>query len=405
MSFRNSKGRWLSRSTGARCQAGSAGSLPRAHARLPSPQRQPGPQSSGARGGLPTGSGTAFATHFQGGAGCPDRLLILCALRKPHQVLVGGATLLEAQPVRGGWALTHPPRSQSRRVRLHVARDSRRGFPRPLSPRARAAAPGVVSNPLRPVGPPPRRGAQRPRGSPVRPTPGSRRRRRGAAGGGSEASPALAPARRPDWSPGARRPGVGCGRRRTGAPPPHRGAPGPSGGRAAPVSECGSPAPSAPRPGRSAPEGGGRPRAARAGAGGAGGPAPRGCRRGWSAGRRRAAAAAADAEPRRTGGRSAGCTRAPPLPDRPAAPPSRPSRARSPPPPGPSPPPLRSTPPAARLSGGGAWGQGADLHAAAAAAACAEPAAAGARARARARPARPHASGAALGGAKVKTGS
>lgn len=34
-----------------------------------------------------------------------------------------------------------------------------------------------------------------------------------------------------------------------------------------------------------------------------------------------------------------------------------------------------------------------------------EPAAAGARARARARPARPHASGAALGGAKVKIGS
>lgn len=35
-------------------------------------------------------------------------------------------------------------------------------------------------------------------------------------------------------------------------------------------------------------------------------------------------------------------------------------------------PPLLSSPPAARLSGGGAWGQGADLHAAAAAAACAQ---------------------------------
>lgn len=33
--------------------------------------------------------------------------------------------------------------------------------------------------------------------------------------------------------------------------------------------------------------------------------------------------------------------------------------------------PVLSSPPAARLSGGGAWGQGADLHAAAAAAACA----------------------------------
>ena len=123
------------------------------------------------------------------------------------------------------------------------------------------------------------------------------------------------------------------------------------------------------------------PEAARAGARGSGpGAAPRGCRRGWSACRRRAAAAAvaataaADAGPRRAGGRLAGSRRSPPLPDRPAVPGARlaPLPRSSPPPPRPaSPPPLLSSPPAARLSGGGAWGQGADLHAAAAAAACA----------------------------------
>ena len=127
------------------------------------------------------------------------------------------------------------------------------------------------------------------------------------------------------------------------------------------------------------------PAAARAGARGSGpGAAPRGCRRGWSACRRRAAAAAAAAAaetaaaagagPRRAGGRLAGCRRAQPLPDRPAAPGARLAplpRSSSPPPRPASPPPLLSSPPAARLSGGGAWGQGADLHAAAAAAACA----------------------------------
>lgn len=98
-------------------------------------------------------------------------------------------TPLEAQPVRGGWAHTRPPRSQSRRVRLRVARDSRRGSPRPRSPRARAAAPGVVSSPLRPTRAPSAAGGPAPaRESCARP------RARG--GGGGDAEPRAAGARR-----------------------------------------------------------------------------------------------------------------------------------------------------------------------------------------------------------------
>ncbi|XP_054098869.2 uncharacterized protein LOC128929287, partial [Callithrix jacchus] len=153
------------------------------------------------------------------------------------------------------------------------------------------------------------------------------------------------------------------------------------------------------------------PDAAQAGAPGSRpGAVPRGCRRGWSARRRRAAAAAAaaGAGPRRAGGLLAGCRRVPPLPDRPAAPGARlaPLPLSSPPPPRPRPLPRSSPPrppPASRGEGRG--GREPICMRPPRPLPAPEPAAAAAGARARARPAQPHASGAALGGAKVKTGS
>lgn len=133
--------------------------------------------------------------------------------------------------------------------------------------------------------------------------------------------------------------------------------------------------------------------AVRPGAPGSGpGAAHRGCRRGWSAHRRRAASApvAASASASALASAAAAAAARPAAEDpggqeaprRAADSPclsltgrrrrgrSRPSTERlAAPSPARVPSPVLSSPPAARLSGGGAWGQGADLHAAAAAAA------------------------------------
>lgn len=371
----------------------------------------PPPKSSPGRR-PPHRPGTAFARTSRGDVcACVCRGVLGSCIHlgriKKTSSGVGGRCYSARSPARPWRPGSHAPAPQPEPPRPSGSTSP--GIPDAVSPlpvsARRPAAPAVVWSPLRPVGPlPSAAGGTAPPRESRAPDPGLAAAAARSRGRRERGEPGVAPRGARIGLPerAGRGLAAGGGSRCTAAPSRRAGS------ERRPL--CRNAAPR--RPAARGPAA--RPLKA------AGGPARRGPAPGERAGRRPEDAGAAGARAgggrrqrqrqRRQQTRSPGAQEA----ARPAAPAPRRSltgprrrrlaplaRARRPLPAVPSPAPL--TPPAARLSGGGAWGQGADLHAAAAAAACAEPAAAGARARAR--PARPHASGAALGGAKVKTGS